>query len=403
MNRPAASNAENFISTRQGFHEHVLNVRQNDPNILDKNQEITDINVSGIYNPYDFKNFGEIDSAYDMLLGRLDMDDPGSKLIAEKITADKAMLSILQGQEMEYADFIKATMKFTPEKIDEHQIDLLKLELGQLLELLGYAYDEEGVKSYLKSNELKDSDEIEKQFRRNIYLARLAMWKYLEVPKEEMPLQCVVLPNAPWSGYMSSDRQGNLAAQVNADPSRRYTQQKILGLVLHEYAGHFYQFNSWKKSIENGKMSPAAGLTAVSSPETIQNELVATFAESSSLNIQVHEDERIKAEIDLRYSRLFNAAMNNAIIDINSGMPEDDVVDYMQSHLIFEAPDRLRVLVKACRDYPTFRAGFMAYHKADELLGSLLAKSDEERRKVIKPIYQKALTIQQIHQLLKLA
>jgi hypothetical protein len=402
MKSLATSNAEYFISTRQGFHEHVLKVRQNDPNILDKNQEITDINVSGIYNPYDFKNFGEIDSAYDMLLGRLDMDEPDSKLIVEKITADKVMLSVLQGQEMEFADFIKATMGFTPEKTAEQQIELLKLELGQLLELLEYAYDEEGVKSYLKSNELKDSDEIEKQFKRNIYLARLAMWKYLEVPKEEMPLQCVVLPNAPWSGYISSDQQGNLAAQVNTDPSRRYTNQKILGLVLHEYAGHFYQFNSWKKSIENGEMSPAAGLTAVSSPETIQNELVATFAESSSINIQVHEDECIKAEIDLKCSRLFNAAMNNAIIDINSGMPEDEVVDYMQSHLLFETKDRLRVLITACRDYPTFRAGFMAYHKADELLAPLLSNGDiNQRKKTIVPIYQNALTVPELENALK--
>jgi hypothetical protein len=400
MKKSATSNAEYFISTRHGFHEHVLNVRQNDPNILDKKQEITDINVSGIYNPYEFSGFGEIESAYDMLLGQLDMDEPDSNLIKEKITADQAMLSILQGQEMEFADFVKATMGFTPEKIDDRQIELLELELGQLLELLGHAYDEEGVKSYLKSNELKDSDEIEKQFKRSIYLARLAMWRYLEVPKEDMPLQFVVLPNAPWSGYMSSDQQGNLAAQINTDPSRRYTKQKILGLMFHEYAGHFYQFNSWKKSIETGEMSPAAGLTSVSSPETIQNELVATFAESCSLNIQAPESERIKAEIDLKYSRLFNAASNNAIMDINSGMPEDVVIDYMQSHLLFETKDRLSVLIKACRDYPTYRSGFMAYHKADELLGSLTTKNEEERGKVIKPIYQKALTADRLQSLL---
>jgi hypothetical protein len=403
MKKWAASNAEYFISTRQGFHEHVLNVRQNDPNILDKNQEITDINISGIYNPYEFKNFGEIDLAYDMLLGRLDMDEPDTQLIAEKITADKAMVSVLQGEGMEFADFVKSTIGFTPEKVDEQQIELIKLELDQLLELFGYAYDEEGVNSFLKSNELKDPDEIENQFKRSIYLARLAMWRYLEIPKEEMPLQFEVLPNEPWSGYLSSDQQGNLAAKVNTDPSRRYTQQKILGLVLHEYAGHFYQFNSWKKSIENGKMSPAAGLTAVSSPETIQNELVATFAESSSLNIQVHEGKRIKAEIALKYSRLFNAAMNNAIIDINSGLPEDEVTDYMHSHLLFEAKDRLRVLISACRDFPSYRAGFMAYHKADELLAPLLKTEEtEQRKKVIVPIYKNALTFTELEEAISL-
>jgi hypothetical protein len=390
MNRLISPNAEDFIRTRQGFNMYVITYKDDIP-------PITDINVSGLYKPYVFRRFADVEKAYEKIQNRLTPGEPENDLIAERIIADQVMLEVLQGRSVEFGRFILAALGFVPEKYSKKKIDGLFSELEEAFQDLGYEYDNEsdnGIQAYRDEFELKDADEIEKEFRSAIELVRAAIGQDIKLPED--PLNILYEPRAEvaHSGGITTDSIGNFYAEFNTHPSRHHTRTRILNLILHEYRGHFFQLNSWKSSIKNGEMSPAAGITAITSPETIQQETVAAFAESRGLDIAGDEDVKKRMKVEILYRKLFHAVLYNAIIDINSGTDEDDVIKTMKEYLRFEDEERLRGIAVACRDIPAYRAGFLAYHRVDQLLGPVTEDEDRERlRKKIIPVYGEVLTI----------
>ncbi len=67
-----------FIGARQGFDQYVKSVRETDPNIVDPEQAMIDMNLTGMRRPTDFDSFPHIADEYQRLK-ELSRQTPGRR------------------------------------------------------------------------------------------------------------------------------------------------------------------------------------------------------------------------------------------------------------------------------------------------------------------------------------
>ena len=390
------------IGARQGFDEYVLENREANPNIHN-GQLVVDINRSGMFRPTEFSSFLEIDRKYHSLKERLPADEPDHDVIEQQLIADSILSLELQGVNVPYDEYMLATAGFIPEKVPGKEIDLLLTTLDNRFGLFGLRYDEEGVKKYHEEHLLTDPAKIKEAFKLAMPLARTALRPHSRLITPHIDIKPVNLPKVFWSGYIFSDNYGNMQVTANINPSRRYTRARILQWCLHE-GEHYDHFDERAESVASRRMSPAANLTGMASPETVQLEGGAGPSEDKLPDLAQSEEERNNFELERTSAKTFTAVIHNATIDINSGVPEKQVIKEAQDLLLREEPERIRTIILQSRDLPEARAVIPTYQFSYELMAPLFKVSDPEKRKQgLDEFHKRALTIPQMRQLVAAA
>lgn len=400
MNEYNPEMAYRFISARQGFHQLVLRNRETDPCIVDKNQEITDINVSGIYEPTPFTDMTDVIREYEWLAENLSAQEPDYEIIQNKITADRMMTRVLSGEDVPFDEFYAATVGVELQYFSTGKfISPLCEQLDELLQERGLQY--KGDPSVLKKFDeifiLKDEEAISSFFKTGVALSRMAIANYMEPSDETIEPELFSDQRISWSGYFGTTEQGEFFLKANIHPSRRYTAGKILSWMLHEIGGHFEQVQKWKYEIERGNLSPAAGLTAMHSPETTHAETVTAFIQSLLQEVAESEEEKWQAEYQARYDQLSIATYHNAHLMTNDGIDEKTIIRYLEDFLPFESRTQHQAIIRDGRDKATFRAAYGCYGPALELAKPLIeAGPSEKKHQAVKQLYEKSLTVDQI-------
>lgn len=380
-----------FVRTRQGFHEYVAkDVRRDFP--------IVDFNVSGIYEPHQFAGFTEVERAYADLEENLSPDEQNHDVIAQKIAADTMVLRILRGdEEIDPAEMFEATVGFVPEAVPEEEIKGMFKALDYLLfAYSGIRYDQDGWPKFKQGFLYKRPEDIEREFRAFKTTARLAVRQYVEVPQDFPNPEMQNDEDIPWTANVTTDNNGQFMMQANIHPSRRYTQEKIRHIWLHEGA-HIAQGRLWQNLIRRGTMSPACGLTSYTSPENTHQEILAAFSETSLPEVAETEDQKTKSRIRQLYSELSTAVWHNAHLKVQDGKRVEGVAEEVKHLLPFEDPQLIDKVVADCQNQPLVKIFVPSYRYAHERAAEIALITDpSQRRKVVNALYTGALTLAQV-------
>ena len=395
--------AHHFIETRLGFHDYVERTRNTDPNIVDKDQIIVDINLTGINQPADFNSFADIEREYDYLLDNLSENEPDRAVLLNKIQADRMLLRVLQGEEVSFDEFALSTIGLIPKMVPEEDITVMRNRVELLLDQRGIDFTDspDGKKKFQELLIIKDQAEIERLFKQAATLSRLAVGRYVEISGSTISPEFLNDESLHWSGYVSTHQNGQLFMKFNTHPSRLYTPGRIKSLMFHEDGGHVVQLSEWKEAIDKGEVSPAAGLIAIHSPETTHAEAVTAFAETLIYEVAETDEEKWMADYQTAYNLYQRAVTHNSHLMINYGSTLEECVAYDMERLPFDDEAYHCSVLEAVRDLPTYRSGFAVYQPAYELIKPILSKENEEKQKAIQALYERSLTPQQIGQLVK--
>jgi hypothetical protein len=380
--------AQKFAAARLGLHKLVV----------EKDYEIVDVNVSGIYDGTDFKDFKDAEKTYEQLRQELPAELSDS-ILAQQLTADIILALEAQAKPVPFDEFIKATTGFVPEMIPAETIQALKGRLNLLLSDFGISYDEAGAEDYDKKFVLSEEEDIKRYFDKVGALARAAISQYIALPAS-LPLpEYFSYEDKYWTAFASTDGKGNPFFHVNTHPSRAYTYGKIFGLSRHETA-HLVQMSDWKYQIRRGELSPVLGITSMTSPENTHMEAVAAFAQSDLGSI-ADVPEQKKVLIQDVYRELNSAVFHNATLRINSGAPEEEVIKEAEEHLPFVDKARIKSLIITSRDNPIARADFIRYAFVEKLMKPLLSAPDSPQKKeAVAVIYKNSLTLDQLRRVI---
>lgn len=158
--------AQRYTEARQGLHELVEKERDSNPNIVDKEQIIVDINVSGWYKPAEFTDFAAAEREYAYLAEYLPGDEQDHDVLGQNIAADSTMIQLFQGREVEPEDFMRTVAGHMPEADSDDEIDGLVNEIDKRYQFLRLRYDVEGTAAYNERYVLKDAEDIREVFEK---------------------------------------------------------------------------------------------------------------------------------------------------------------------------------------------------------------------------------------------
>lgn len=398
--------AREFIRVRQGYDQLVESMAGTVPHIP-KGQNIVDFNLTGMWDPMPFSDFTSVQYAYEKLGETLPSDEQDRALIEERIVADQMSARMLQGEPVDYDESIKDVTGFSPQELTQDYIDQLRDDLVGAMSTLGYTYDPDGVQAYYDRYLLHDGKEIKQIFQGTFEPTQVVAARYVPVTETSItPDKWYRNKKIPWSGHISTDRDGNVVLLVNTHPNLRHTVARIALWSLHEVGGHKNHMDVMRSEIQQGAISPAVGLTSMLSPENTFMELQPAFTESLMPEFARTEEERAVSDIELAHGDLFMAVLYNAAIRVSRERVTKDFVeqtiDEAAQDVLFMPRARHETLIKAAMTQPTYRGALLTYAQVRLIMDPVIVSDDnDQRRTVMHDLYRKALTVAQAKQLVE--
>lgn len=257
------------------------------------------------------------------------------KLLAIETVKERKIL----GTEMPFDDYAELTQGITPEIIPEEmleaQLDLVK----NLYKSKGVAsYDRDSILHY-KAEQQVPEDEIAGRLKEqgDRYLKTLSRFLGEDIaPNYHVETDNV---NEYWVNWAKGTRDDfTLTVNLHSRHAGKWTRGKIEEMSLHEIVGHFGQMFGWQKSIDEGKMVAALGITSITDPEQVTSEGIA-----QAMYYFVPEiigDISEEGILEIEQNGLRQMVYNNVHILLNTpGYPQEAVYDYVKHFLPAEGDE----------------------------------------------------------------
>ena len=309
--------------------------------------------------------------------------------ISAKLNASLYFLRALMNEQIPFDEYIQNTVGVSPLYIPDEEIQKQLEVTKSLYKELGYEYTREDLDRFTHDNKLS-KDEIEKSFvdAKNTFVPKVLDWLGLDL-ELTYDTQFVDVHDY-WMNWTSTDDKGNLLLQFNLNERNTWKRGLPEHLALHEICCHAIQASSWKKEIEAGKLSPAAGLTTVFTPEMFLFEGIGdTLSWFYPENLF-----STYGKLATNAIHLYWVTWNNAHSMINEGKPMEEVLAYLDTYMPGYETRQTREenLVKA-KENPLHRQYLYVYGISSYYHLKLAEKlTDEEKKDYVVSIYESPIT-----------
>jgi hypothetical protein len=391
MTEQGSPQARQQIDARRGFEAFVAGVNGQEVQVVD-----FDLAPAGPF--MEFNSLQEVRVTYEDLAANLPATELNHDLLAGQLAADLMFARVLGGEEVPFTEYIEATVGLTPQVVPEEEIQAHATDMNTLLQERGMRYDEGSLGQFEETMLVASAEAIERRFKAAQAATVLLAQDVVTSPDELLEPRFESVQDAPWSAYLTTEASGEFVMGVNTHPERRYTPGKVAELALHEYGGHYMQMAAWQRAITRGGISPAAGVTAMHSPENTQLEAVAQFMEYSLPEV-LPAGERWFADYHSVYRELKGAVEHNAHLMINNGTDEPTAIAYAVHRLPFESPERIASSLRVGRDNVMARACLAVYVPSLELVRPVMDLPPALRQETLRRLYAEPMTPFQIKNL----
>lgn len=277
------------------------------------------------------------------------------------LAIDTVMQRRMIGSGFDFDNYIELTQGVTPELIPESALQAQLNVVKKMYESRGVrTYDRDSILSYkdnLQVPEEEIADRLKEQGDR--YLKTLSEFLGEDItPNYNVKTDNV---NDYWVNWAKGTRDDFLlTANIHRRHTGKWTRGKIEEMSLHEIVGHFGQMFGWQKSIDEGRLVAALGITSVTDPEQITSEGIA-----QTMYYFVPELVREVSEegvLEIEQNGLRQMVYNNVHILLNTpGYPPEIVSEYIRSYLPAESEEDIEKHIQDRTEDNTKVSYLMAY------------------------------------------
>lgn len=327
-------------------------------------------------------------------------DNPSGEFIRGRVLGQLLHLDLLEGGQVDAHRHIETAMASELRLIDEGLIDDWQQLIEDELARHGLGFD----KSYAEDFEERLGVPRNKAAMRRHLIAfarRTGLLGATDRPGGSLIIPEIVEKDAGWVGYFSTDKTGKPFAQLNAHERHGYTRARAAAIAVHEATGHAADFEQKYEAIRRGDMDPIFGITTPQTRENVTAETIALGREQQVLR-RVRGRNAWEYHLQADYHEYIDMPWNNALIRINSGVAEDDVVDYMKSRTLpYEKEENIRNRLSDMRDDPTWRANTGAYEPGMRVVRRVMKLSDGQQDAFYQEIGRYPYSEAQMHRILE--
>ncbi len=181
-------------------------------------------------------------------------------------------------------------------------------------------------------------------------------------------------------------KRGEPFAQLNAHSRHGYTRARAAAIAVHEATGHASDFAYKAQAIRRGQMDPLFGETMPATRENVTAETIALGREQQVLRA-VQGKNAWEYHLQADYHDYVEMPWNNALIRINTGEDEDELVSYMKGRLLpYEKEENIRGRLRDMRDDPMWRANAGAYEPGMRIVRSVMTLPASKQEKFYQEI-----------------
>lgn len=315
-----------------------------------------------------------------------------AKLLAIETVREKKMI----GDDLPFDDYLELTQGITPEVISEEmleaQLDLVK----NLYKSKSVAnYDRDSILQY-KTEQQVPEEEIAGRLKEqgDRYLKTLSRFLGEDIaPNYRVETDIV---NEYWVNWAKGVRDDfTLTVNLHQRHAGKWTRGKIEEMSLHEIVTHFGQMFGWQKSIDQGKMVAALGITSITDPEQVTSEGIAQamyYFVPEIIN-EISEE----GILEIEQNGLRQMVYNNVHILLNTpGYPHEAVYDYVKHFLPAEGDEDIKKHIEDRTEDNTKLSYLLVYGYGYYLHREYsLCLNSDGKRELLKYIFSQPTTPEQ--------
>ncbi|NNG01468.1 MAG: hypothetical protein HKM93_18925 [Desulfobacteraceae bacterium] len=295
--------------------------------------DIIDFDLLGIGESFKktYRNRDEVKQDVIALMETYDRQTDKNAFVAEKLNAAFHFLCALMGENLQFHDYVAATMGVQPAPIPEKRLRAEKAKAKDGMDRLGYGFSADEFKRLERETIYTEKTEIIDSFRaaEEKAVPLVLGWLGLDIdPDYSIGFDKT---DAFWMNFINTDEHGNIRLRFNLHDSVRKKWRKGAPefYALHEICCHALQSLNWKKRLRQGNIDRISGLTSVFTPEQFISEGIAQtlyyFLPENPLSDH--------GELYLHANNLYHMLLNNAHIMVNGNQSFEDAFEYISNYL----------------------------------------------------------------------
>lgn len=336
------------------------------------------------------------------LRGRLAGTGPNSlrnaEFLTQKLTGSAAFLRALMGERIPFDTYLRATMGIEPEQMPVEELEAMRGELEQRFSEINIPFSPEGKQMF---DRLMVMDDLS-QFETNL---RSEADRWVDIIQQRVGLKAkpdynvdVVKEDAYWSNWISGSAEKGIRLRVNTHPRITFLKGSETGFAAHEIGAHALQILELDASRRAAQLDSAALNLTVHNCEQFQFEGLA-----QTVMFLVAREGEIPEELDLdlRLKFYHSALLNNAQIELEAGLPVDEVIDRVLVQAPFLKQLRVSSDVRDRGRHPLFRTYIHIYFPSQRKFLAAQKLSETRRREFLYRMYTQIWTAGQIDAMLK--
>jgi len=349
-----------------------------------------------------------IEGFLDQLQG---LEAPVEELVRARLTASRAYLRALLGEELPFDEYIERTLDLRPREFDEAEIDAQRDVVNEYLSDRDLRLDPSSaarfdarflIRAFVPGSSAKSRARFRRSLSRQFDFFRLK-WKdplfdWLGVSMLDYEINVEFdEEDAYWKNWISGELGSHeIDLRINIHERHEWYLGSPEILVLHEYYGHALQMILWHQRIQQGLFPQFYGILTVHFPEQFTLEGLA-----ESLVHFVTGPERLEGPSEMfRELRHYDLlVMNNVHILANKTVNDDEAFAYARKRLPFTSDDTIRREIRDRRSHPLFRGYQYVYpiglHSFLEAGKKLDPKS---MRQLLQKVYTRPMTAPQFYE-----
>jgi O-acetyl-ADP-ribose deacetylase (regulator of RNase III) len=258
------------------------------------------------------------------LARRADVDS----LAGQKTRAAHTLLRMLSGGDMPFQEYLEGTLGIAPRAIAQKTIESQHKCVTRLLEEAGYPHTGAGVQQ-MKTDTAISEREMRAEFSAALAAQLKALRSVTGVDPESVAEIKFIAPESHWGNWTEPDpaqRGGPLEINAGQVPPCWRGQGELQ--ALHEVAGHMCQTLMWRKRIEDGELTRAAGILTSFGPEAFCLEGLAQTLSWLVAENPLSADGQRAAEM----SHLGVLVWANIHLMLQQGGPVEAALAYAREH-----------------------------------------------------------------------
>lgn len=297
-------------------------------------------------------------------------------LTVDRINATVAVVNEYKGERLPYDEFAVVTQGVPAEKAPSELITHKIIYMDDLMHAGGYVhgYSTQSRAAYLAGS-IKGSKIIDAYRREEEVGARLIGDSLgISLVKPDLKPEN---SDKPWAAAFTTDESGKLIVKINNNEMFRHTRFRLAELSAEE-GPHATMYVLWQRAVAARVINAAFSTTLSVTPEITQFEAVPPITRRMALT----PSRSLRHHMEEVHKEIKNMVYNNALVDVNNGIPEDEVISEALRLMPLVKPAQVEALVGAVHHDPIYRAMFSAYWPAQKMANIIMSIQNPDIRQL---------------------